>query len=81
MVVLGVVAAGALLGVVVVELSHYLAMGGVVASSRAGHSARGRTSEAVIVLSGRPPPATPACPASPPSPRDWSRTSTPSPAA
>ena len=54
MVVLGVVAAGALLGVVVVELSHYLAMGGVVASSRAGHSARGRTSEAVIVL-GFPP--------------------------
>jgi uncharacterized SAM-binding protein YcdF (DUF218 family) len=54
MLILGVVAAGALLGVVVVELSHYLAMRGLVASSRAGHSARERTSEAVIVL-GFPP--------------------------
>jgi hypothetical protein len=54
MIILGVVAAGALPGVVVVELSHYLAMGGVVASSRAGRGAQGRTSEAVIVL-GFPP--------------------------
>lgn len=54
MIILGVVAAGALLGVVVVELSHYLAMRGVVASSRPGGSAQGRASEAVIVL-GFPP--------------------------
>ncbi len=54
MIILGVVAAGALLGIVVVELAHYLAMRGVVASFRAGRSARGRTSEAVIVL-GFPP--------------------------
>jgi hypothetical protein len=50
MTILGVVAAGALLGVVLAELSHYLAMRGVVASCRAGRSAQGRTSEAVIVL-------------------------------
>jgi len=49
MTILGVVAAGALLGVVLAELSHYLAMRGVVASCRAGRSAQGRTSEAVIV--------------------------------
>ena len=54
MIILGVVAAGALLGVVVAELSHYLAMRGVVASCRAGRSAQGRISEAVIVL-GFPP--------------------------
>jgi hypothetical protein len=54
MTILGVVAAGALLGVVLAELSHYLAMRGVVASCRAGRSAQGRTSEAVIVL-GFPP--------------------------
>jgi hypothetical protein len=53
MIILGVVAAGALVGVVVVELSHYLALGGVVASSMAGRSAQGRTSEAVIVLGFR----------------------------
>jgi DUF218 domain len=53
-IILGVVAAGALLGVVVVEVSHYLAMRGVVASSHPDGSARGRTSEAVIVL-GFPP--------------------------
>jgi hypothetical protein len=52
--VLGVVAAGALVGVVAAELPHYLAMRGVVASSPAGRSAQGRTSEAVIVL-GFPP--------------------------
>ena len=45
----GVVAAGALLGVVVTELSHYLAMRSVMASYRAGRSAQGTTSEAVIV--------------------------------
>jgi hypothetical protein len=50
MTILGVVAAGALLGVVLAELSHYLAMRGVVASCLAGRSAQGRTSEAVIVL-------------------------------
>lgn len=54
MIILGVVAAGALLGVVVVELAHYLAMRGVVASFRVGRSAQGRTSEAVVVL-GFPP--------------------------
>lgn len=54
MIVLGVFAAGAVLGVVVAELSHYLAMRGVVASFRAGRSVQGRTSEAVIVL-GFPP--------------------------
>jgi uncharacterized SAM-binding protein YcdF (DUF218 family) len=54
MLILGVVAAGALLGVVVVELSHYLAMRGVKASFRPGCDAQGRTNEAVIVL-GFPP--------------------------
>jgi uncharacterized SAM-binding protein YcdF (DUF218 family) len=54
MIVLGVVAAGVLLGVVVVELSHYLTMRGVMASLPAADSARGRSSEAVIVL-GFPP--------------------------
>jgi uncharacterized SAM-binding protein YcdF (DUF218 family) len=53
-VVVGVVAAGALLGVVIIELPHYLAMRGVVASLGAGRGAQGRTSEAVIVL-GFPP--------------------------
>jgi hypothetical protein len=41
MIIVGVVATGALLGVVVVELSHYLAMRGVAASFRAGRSAQG----------------------------------------
>ena len=54
MVILGVVAAGVVLGVAVVELSHYLAMRGVVASLRPGCGGPGRTSEAVIVL-GYPP--------------------------
>lgn len=54
MVIVGVVAAWILLGVVIVELPFYLAMRGVVASLRAGRSAQGRTSEAVIVL-GFPP--------------------------
>jgi len=54
MIVLGVVAAVALLGVVLVELAHYVAMRGVTASFRPGRGAQGRTSEAVIVL-GFPP--------------------------
>lgn len=54
MIILGLVAVGALLGVVVVELAHYLAMRGMVASFRVGRSAQERTSEAVIVL-GFPP--------------------------
>lgn len=49
-----VVAAAVLLGIMVVELSHYLGMRGVVASLRVGPSAHGSTSEAVIVL-GFPP--------------------------
>jgi hypothetical protein len=54
MVILGVVAAGAVLGVVVVELSHYLAMRGMSASFPGGRPAPGEASEAVIVL-GFPP--------------------------
>jgi uncharacterized SAM-binding protein YcdF (DUF218 family) len=54
MIFLGVVAAAAVLGVVVVELSHYLATRGTAASLRAGRSAQGEASEAVIVL-GFPP--------------------------
>jgi uncharacterized SAM-binding protein YcdF (DUF218 family) len=53
-IILGLAAAGALLGVVIVELPHYLAMRGVVASLRAGRGAQGRASETVIVL-GFPP--------------------------
>jgi len=53
-IILGVVAAGALLGIVIIDLAHYLAMRGVAASLRAGRSTQGRTSEAVIVL-GFPP--------------------------
>jgi vancomycin permeability regulator SanA len=54
MVILGVVAAGAVLGVVVVELSHYLAMRAMAASFPGGRPDRGEASEAVIVL-GFPP--------------------------
>jgi uncharacterized SAM-binding protein YcdF (DUF218 family) len=54
MILLGVVAAAAVLGVVVVELSHCLATRGTAASLRAGRGAQGEASEAVIVL-GFPP--------------------------
>jgi hypothetical protein len=54
MIIVSLVAAGVLLSAVAVELFHYLAMRSVAASLRAGRSARGRTSEAVIVL-GFPP--------------------------
>jgi uncharacterized SAM-binding protein YcdF (DUF218 family) len=54
MIIVGVVAAGLLLGIVVVEYSHCLAMRRIAASLRAGSSARGSGSEAVIVL-GFPP--------------------------
>jgi hypothetical protein len=54
MIIAGVVAAGVLLGVVVVELAHYLAMRRVLASLPVEPGAHGSTSEAVIVL-GFPP--------------------------
>jgi hypothetical protein len=54
MIIAGIVAAGVVLGIMVVELSHYLAMRGVVASLRVEPSAHRSTSEAVIVL-GFPP--------------------------
>lgn len=50
MVILGLAAVGALLGLVTVELPYYLAMRGVVASLGAGRSAQVRASEAVVVL-------------------------------
>jgi uncharacterized SAM-binding protein YcdF (DUF218 family) len=54
MVILGVVVAGAVLVVVVVELSHYMAMRAMAASFLASTGARGKASEAIIVL-GFPP--------------------------
>lgn len=53
MIILGVIAAAAVLGVVVVELAHYLAMRGTAASFLVDRSTTG-PSEAVIVL-GFPP--------------------------
>jgi uncharacterized SAM-binding protein YcdF (DUF218 family) len=54
MTIVGIAAAGVLLGIVVIELAHYLTMRRIVASLRRGSSVHERSSEAVIVL-GFPP--------------------------